>query len=132
MTFFIKKPVTFPRISGVRFWRNHIISILPLDIIQYFIASVCPVSKNCAVGNIKMRQNIDSNGRVMDISRAQLDIDWIPKTIYNSMDFCRFTSTASSNKLVLFAVYCPFLAPALCGCALMTVESKESVSISES
>lgn len=132
MPFFIKKPVAFPRISGVRFWRNHIISILPLDIIQYLTGSIRFVCQNCAVGNIKMRQNIDSNSSVVDISRAQLDIDWITKTIYNGMDFGRFTSTASANKLVIFAVYSPFLAPALCGCALMTVESKDSVSMSAS
>ena len=103
-----------------------------MDIIQYFIGSIRFISQNCAVGNIKMRQNIDSNSSVMDISRAQLDIDWITKTIYNSMDFCRFASTTATNKLVLLAVYSPFLAPALCGCALMTVESKDSVSMSAS
>ena len=132
MPFFIKKPVAFPRISAVRLWRNHIISILSLDIIQYFTGSICFVSQNCAVGNIKMRQNIDSNSSVMYISSGQLKIDWIPKTIYNRMDFCRFTSTTGTNKLLLFTVYSPFLAPALCGCALMIVESNESVSMSAS
>ena len=113
MPFFIKKPVASPRTSCVRFRRNDIIPILLLDIVQYFSGSVCFVGKNCAVGKIKMRQNIDSNSSIMDISSTQLDIDRIPKTVYNSMDLRRFPSATGTNKLVVSAVYIPFLAPAL-------------------
>ena len=79
-----------------------------------------------------MRQDIDSNSSVVYVSGGQLKIDRIPETIYNSMNFCRFTSAADTNKLVVFRIYSPFLAPVLCGCALMTVESRESVSMSAS
>ena len=37
----------------------------------------------------------------MYISGGQLNIDWVPKTVYNSMDFCRFTSAAGTTKGVI-------------------------------
>ena len=46
-----------------------------------------------------------------------------PQSIYNSMDLGCFTSSAYTDKLVAFSVYCPFFAPALCGCVLIEVLS---------
>ena len=68
----------------------------------------------------------------MDISTGQLKINWVSQTVYNNMDFSRLSPTTCANKLIIFAVYSPFLAPALCGCALMTVESSDRFSISAS
>ena len=68
MTFFIKNPITFPRISGVGLWWNSIISILSLDIIQNFFCSIGFISQNSAFGNINARQQTDGNFGIMDIS----------------------------------------------------------------
>ena len=68
MTFFIKNPIVFPWISGIGFWRNSIISILPLDIIQNFICSICFIRQNSAFRNINARQQINSNGGIINIS----------------------------------------------------------------
>ena len=40
-----------------------------------------------------------------------------------NMDFCNLSTMTYTDKLVVFSVYCPFFAPALCGCALMLVLS---------
>ena len=132
MAFFIKKPITFPRIFCIGFRRNCIIPILLLDIIQNFGCSVCLVRKNSAVGNVDVAQNINSNSGIMYVPACQLNVNRIAKTIYNCMNLGRFSTATGSNKLVVLAVYSPFLAPALWGCALTTVESKDRFSISES
>ena len=41
------------------------------------------------------------------------------------MDLGCFTSSAYTDKLVVFSVYCPFFTPELCGCALIEVLSIE-------
>ena len=68
MTFFIKNPITFPRISRIRFWWNGITSILLLDIIQNFIASIGFISQNRTFGNINARQQFNGNTGIIDIS----------------------------------------------------------------
>ena len=132
MAFFIKKPITFPRIFCIGFRRNYIVPTLLLDIIQNFSCSVCLVRKNSAVGNVDVAQNINGNSRIMYVPACQLNVNRIAKTIYNSMNLGCLASATGSNKLVVFAVYSPFLAPALWGCAFTTVESKDRFSISES
>ena len=132
MAFLIKNPVTFPRIFRIRLRRNCVISILLLDVVQDFLRSIRFICKDGTIGNIDVRQNINSNSRIMYVSTCQLNINWITKTIYNSMNLGCLSSTAGSNKLIVFAVYSLFLAPELWGCAFITVESKDRFSISES
>jgi hypothetical protein len=50
----------------------------------------------------------------MNVSSRKLKVKRIAKTINNSMNFGSLTTTAGTNKLIFFAVYRPFLAPALC------------------
>ena len=132
MAFFIKIPITFPRIFCIRFRRDCVVSILSLDIIQNFSCSICFVRKNGAIGNVDVGQNINGNRGIMYVTTCQLNVNRIAKTIYNSMNLGRLSTAAGSNKLVVLAVYSPFLAPALWGCAFTTVESKDRFSISES
>ena len=113
MAFFIKKPITFPRIFCLGFRRDYIFPVLLLDIIQNFGCSVCFVRKNCAIGNVDMGQNINGNRGIVYVTTCQLNVNRIAKTIYNSMDLGRLSTATGSNKLVVLAVYSPFLAPAL-------------------
>ena len=103
-----------------------------LDIIQNFIGSIGFITQNGTVGNINAGQQINSDAGIMDISACQKETERISKTIYNCMNFSGFTPTAGANKLIIFAIYSPFLAPALWGCALITVESKDKFSMSAS
>ena len=132
MAFFIKIPITFPRIFCIGFRRDCIVPILLLDVIQNFGCSVCLVRKNSAIGNVDVGQNINGNRGIMYVTTCQLNVNRIAKTIYNSMNLGRLSTATGSNKLVVLAVYSPFLAPALWGCAFTTVESKDRFSISES
>ena len=68
MAFFIKKPIAFPRIFGIGFWRNSIISILLLNMIQNFAGSIRFISQNSAFRNIKGRQQINGNFRIMNVT----------------------------------------------------------------
>ena len=68
MAFFIKKPIAFPRIFGIGFWRNSIISILLLNMIQNFAGSIRFISQNSAFGNIKGRQQINGNFGIMNMA----------------------------------------------------------------
>ena len=113
MTFFIKNPITFPRIFCIGFRRDCIVPILLLDIIQNFGCSVCFISKNGAIGNVDVSQNINGNSGIMYVPTCQLNINRIAKTIYDSMNLGRLPAATGSNKLVVLAVYSPFLAPAL-------------------
>ena len=50
-------------------------------------------------------------------------MDRITQSIDNSVNFCGLSTPAGSDILVVFRIYSPFFAPALCGCALMEVLS---------
>ena len=113
MAFFIKIPITFPRIFCIGFRRDCIVPILLLDVIQNFGCSVCLVRKNSAIGNVDVSQNINGNRGIMYVTTSQLNVNRITKTIYNSMNLGRLSTATGSNKLVVLAVYSPFLAPAL-------------------
>ena len=113
MAFFIEKPITFPRIFCIGFWRDCIAPILLMDIIQNFGCSVRLVRKNSAIGNVDGGQNINGNRGIMYVTTCQLNVNRIAKTIYNSMNLGCLSTAIGSDKLVVFAVYSPFLAPAL-------------------
>ena len=113
MALSIEKPITFPRIFCIRLRRNCVISVLLLDIVQDFLRSICFIRKNGATGNIDVAQNINGNSRIMYVPACQLNVNRIAKTIYNSMNLGCLSTATGSDKLVVFAVYSPFLAPAL-------------------
>ena len=132
MTLFVSPPIAAPWDFGIAFGRNGIFRILPLNIVQDFICSISLVCQNVAVGNIHMGEYIHCYGRIVDVSCGQLKIKWIAETVDNSMNFGRLTATAGADKLIPFAIYSPFLAPALCWCAFTLVESNDRFSISAS
>ena len=113
MAFFVKKPITFPRIFCIRLRRNCVISVLALNVVQDFLRSICFVRKNGAAGNVDMAQNINGNSGIMYVSTCQLNVNRIAKTIYNSMNLSRLSTATGSDKLVALTVYSPFLAPTL-------------------
>ena len=113
MAFFVKKPITFPRIFSVRLRRNCVVSVLVLNVVQDFLRSICFIRKNGAVGNIDVAQNVNSNSRIMYVPACQLNVNRIAKTIYYSMDLGCLSTATGSDELVVFAVYSPFLAPEL-------------------
>ena len=113
MAFFIKIPITFPRIFCIGFRRDCIVPILLSDVIQNFGCSVCLVRKNSAIGNVDVSQNINGNRGIMYVTTCQMNVNRIAKTIYNSMNLGCLSTATGSDKLVVFAVYSPFLAPAL-------------------
>ena len=113
MAFFVKKPITFPRIFCIRLRRNCVISVLVLNVVQDFLRSICFVRKNGAAGNIDVAENINGNSRIMYVPACQLNVNRIAKTIYNSMNLGCLSTATGSDKLVVFSVYSPFLAPAL-------------------
>ncbi len=128
----VKPPITTPRIASIGFRRDSIVGILSLNKVQDLSSSIRFIRQNSAAREINVRQNIDGNCGIVYVPARQLKIERIPKGIHNSVDFGRFTTTTRANKLVNFAVYSPFLAPALCGCALTLVESKDRFSMSAS
>ena len=132
MTLFISPPIAMSGNLGVAFRRNGIFGILSLDIVQNFICCVSSVSQDITVRNIYMWEYIHSYGGIMNVSRRKLKVKRIAKTINNGMNFGSLTTTTSTNKLILFAIYSPFLAPALCWCAFTLVESSDKFSISAS
>lgn len=79
-----------------------------------------------------MGQHFYSHFGIIYIPGRKLEIEWIAQSIYDRMDFSRFTTPARADKLVAFAIYSPFLAPALCWCAFMPVESNDRFSMSAS
>ena len=51
----------------------------------------------------------------MYLPACEHKVDWIPQSVYNHMDFCSLSTATCSNKLIVFRIYSPFFAPALCG-----------------
>ena len=132
MALLVEHPIAPPWVACIWFWGNSIVAVLLLNVVQNFTGSIGFVGQDRTIWNVKMWQYIHCHCRIMDISTGQLKINWVSQTVYNNMDFSRLSPTTCGNKLIIFAVYIPFLAPALCGCALMTVESSDRFSISAS
>ena len=132
MPLLIQPPITTPRNTGIALGRDSIIGILDLQIVQNVLRSISFVRKDRAARNIYMAQYIDRHSRVVNVSAGKLKVNRVTKTINNCVEFCCLSTPACADKLGKFAIYSPFLAPALCWCAFTLVESKDSVSISES
>ena len=88
-------------------------AVLLMNIVQNFFCSVRFICQNGTVGNINMSQNIHSHAAILYIPACQLNVSWIARAICNRMDFRCVPASTGTNKLVILAVYSPFLAPAL-------------------
>lgn len=113
MALLIERPIAAQRVACIGLWRNSIVSILLLNVVQDFIGSISFICQDGRIRNIKMRQHIYSNRCIMDIPACQLEVKRISKTIHNNVNFRRLSATACGDELMIFAVYSPFLAPAL-------------------
>ena len=94
-----------------------------LDHITFGWDSVCFIAQNVAARNIHFRKQINGDTGIKDVSAGKQKVDGISQCIHNSMDFCSLSTMTYTDKLVIFRIYSPLFAPALCGCALMLVLS---------
>ena len=123
MTFFVKVIIAIPWLFCIRFRWNGIVRSLRIDIIKNIICSVSTISKNVTVTNVKCWEQRYSLFWIVNFASCKNKINRISKSINNSMNFGGFTTSTYADKLVIFWIYSPFLAPALCGCAFMEVLS---------
>ena len=89
----------------------------------YDACSICFITQNVASRNFHFRKQIDGDTGIKDVSAGKQKVDGISQCIHNSMDFCSLSTVTYTDKLVVFRIYSPLFAPALCGCALMLVLS---------
>ena len=94
--------------GNIGFWRNCVMAVLLLNVVQNFFCSVRFIYQNGTVGNINMSQNIHSHAAILYIPTCQLNVNWIAWAICNRMDFRHFPAPTGANKLVILAVYSPF------------------------
>ena len=123
VAFLISVEITEPRLDHIAFGWDCIRCSLLCDVSANGLCSVCFITQNVAAGNIHFRKQIDGGTGIKDVSAGKQKMDGIPQSIHNSVDFCSLSTVTYTNKLVIFRIYSPFFAPALCGCALMLVLS---------
>ena len=115
--------ITGPRISAILPWRDGIVGLLLGDVVPDLLRTIGLVTKNVAPFDLKLREQINGRTCVMHLTAGEQKMDRITQSIDNSVNFCSLSSPAITNKLVVFRIYSPFFAPALCGCALILVLS---------
>ena len=123
VAFLVSVEIAEPRLDHITFGWDRIRCSLLCNIGANRLCSICLITQNVAVGNIHFRKQIDGGTGIKDVSAGKQKVDGISQRIHNSMDFCSLSTTTYTNKLVVFRIYSPFFAPALCGCALMLVLS---------
>ena len=123
MTFFISVEIAEPRLDHITFGWDRIRCSLLCDVSANGLCSVCFIAQNVAARNIHFRKQINGGTGIKDVSTGKQKMDRISQRIHNSMDFCSLSTTTYTDKLVVFRIYSPFFAPALCGCALILVLS---------
>ena len=123
MTFFISVEIAEPRLDHIAFGWDRIRCSLLCDVSANGLCSVCFIAQNVAARNIHFRKQINGGTGIKDVSAGKQKVDGISQRIHNSMDFCSLPTTTYTDKLVVFRIYSPFFAPALCGCTLMLVLS---------
>lgn len=123
VTLLIGVEIAKPWLDHIAFGWNRIRCPLLRDVGANGVCSVCLITQNIAAGNIHFRKQVDGGAGIKDVSTGKQKVDGISQCIHNSMDFCSLSTTTNTNKLVVFRIYSPFFAPALCGCALMLVLS---------
>lgn len=123
VTFLVSMKIAKPRLDHIAFGRNGIRCTLFCYIGSNGLRPICLIAQNVAPFDLQFREQIDSCACVMHLSAGEQKLDWVAQRVNNSMDFCGLSTPAGSDKLVVFRIYSPFFAPALCGCALMEVLS---------
>lgn len=119
----ISVEIAEPRFGHIAFGWDCIRCSLLCDVSANGFCSVCFIAQNVAAGNIHFRKQINGGTGIKDVSTGKQKMDRISQSIHNSMDFCSLPTTTYTDKLVVFRIYSPFFAPALCGCALILVLS---------
>ena len=123
VAFLISVEIAEPRLNHITFGWDRIRCSLLCDVSANGLCSVCFIAQNVAARNIHFRKQINGGTGIKDVSAGKQKVDGISQRIHNSMDFCSLSATTYTNKLVVFRIYSPLFAPALCGCALMLVLS---------
>ena len=123
VAFLIGVEITKPRLDHIAFGWDRIRCSLLRDVGANGLCSVCFIAQNVAAGNIHFRKQINGGTGIKDVSAGKQKVDGIPQSIHNSVDFCSLSTMTYTDKLVVFRIYSPLFAPALCGCALMLVLS---------
>ena len=123
VAFLISVEITEPRLDHIAFGWDCIRCSLLCDVSANGLCSVCFITQNVAAGNIHFRKQINGGAGIKDISAGKQKMDRISQSIHNCMDFCSLSTMTYTDKLVIFRIYSPLFAPALCGCALMLVLS---------
>ena len=123
VAFLISVEITKPWLDYIAFGWDRIRCSLLCDVSANGLCSICFISQNVASGNVHSRKQIDGGTGIKDVSAGKQKVDGISQCIYNSMDFCSLSTMTYTDKLVVFRIYSPLFAPALCGCALMLVLS---------
>ena len=125
---FVEKVVAMPWLGAVLLRRNGIGSSIRSYVITNVSRTVRFISENVTSGYRYSFYQWNSSSRIVDLTTGKHKMNRIPQTINDGMDFCGFSTTACSDKLIVFGIYPPFFAPALCGCALIEVLSIERFS----
>ena len=123
MMFFISVEITEPRLEHIAFGWDRIRCSLLCDVGANGLCSVCFITQNVASGNFHFRKQINGGTGIKDVTAGKQKTDRISQSIHNSVDFCSLSTMTYTDKLVVFRIYIPLFAPALCGCALMLVLS---------
>ena len=123
VAFLISVEIAKPRLDHIAFGWDRIRCSLLCDVSANGLCSVCFIAQNVAARNIYFRKQINGGTGIKDVSTGKQKMDRISQSIHNSMDFCSLSTATYTDKLVVFRIYSPFFAPALCGCALMLVLS---------
>ena len=123
VAFLISVEIAGPRLNHITFGWDRIRCSLLCDVSANGLCSVCFIAQNVAARNIHFRKQINGGTGIKDVSTGKQKMDRIFQSIHNCMDFCSLSATTYTNKLVVFRIYSPLFAPALCGCALILVLS---------
>lgn len=123
MTMLVAFTVIFPRFFEVPARWNCILTTLFSDVLPNGSSSICSVSKDMTAGNIHSRQQLNGDFGVICLTARQHKFYYLTGSVDQSVNFRGLSSTACTDILLVFRVYSPFFAPALCGCALMEVLS---------
>ena len=123
VAFLISVEIAEPRLNHITFGWDRIRCSLLCDVSANGLCSVCFITQNVAAGNVHFRKQINGDTGIKDVSTGKQKMDRISQSIHNCMDFCSLSTMTYPDKLVVFRIYTPLFAPALCGCALMLVLS---------
>ena len=121
VAFLIGVEIAEPRLDHIAFGWDRIRCSLLRDVGANGLCSVCFITQNVAFGNVHFRKQINGDTGIKDVSAGKQN--GISQRIHNSMGFCSLSTMTYTDKLVVFRIYSPLFAPALCGCALMLVLS---------